>query len=271
MRLSIITINYNNHDGLQKTIDSVVSQTFKDFEWVVIDGGSTDGSRELIEQFADRIAYWVSEPDRGVYHAMNKGIAQAKGEYLQFLNSGDWLYDKAVLERCFNHDFDADVMYGNCVFHYAGYDSQCCYPSRLTFERLYKGNIAHCASFIRREVLANEGYNEELKIASDLEFWMKLALRNGTFHHLEEFVAVFDTTGLSSTNKEVEKAERAYLEDRYVPKMVREDYRRLAEMNQVVADNQVQAVIQYGHKNKFNHKIITAALVVIRFFEKLFG
>ena len=94
MKLSIITVNLNNRDGLKKTIDSVISQTFKDFEWIVIDGGSTDGSRELIEQYVNHFAYWVSEPDKGVYNAMNKGVKKAKGEYLQFLNSGDWLRDE---------------------------------------------------------------------------------------------------------------------------------------------------------------------------------
>ena len=82
MKLSIITINYNNRDGLQKTIESVVSQSFKDFEWIVIDGGSNDGSRELIERYAESISYWVSEPDNGIYNAMNKGIRVSKGDYL---------------------------------------------------------------------------------------------------------------------------------------------------------------------------------------------
>jgi len=99
MKLSIITVNLNNKSGLQKTIDSVISQTYKDFEWIIIDGGSTDGSKELIEQYSQYITYWISEPDKGIYNAMNKGIVQAKGEYLQFLNSGDALYDKYVLDK----------------------------------------------------------------------------------------------------------------------------------------------------------------------------
>ena len=91
--LSIITVNLNNCDGLQKTIDSVVGQTFTDYEWIVIDGGSMDGSRELIEQYADCLAYWCSEPDNGIYNAMNKGISRATGEWLLFLNSGDSLFN----------------------------------------------------------------------------------------------------------------------------------------------------------------------------------
>lgn len=89
MTLSIITVNLNNLEGLKRTYDSVVSQTFTDYEWLVIDGGSTDGSREFIEQHQDKFAYWCSEPDKGIFNAMNKGIVRAKGEYLNFMNSGD--------------------------------------------------------------------------------------------------------------------------------------------------------------------------------------
>ena len=89
MKLSIITVNLNNLEGLKKTYESVVCQTFTDYEWLVIDGGSTDGSREFIEQHQDKFAYWCSEPDKGIYNAMNKGIVKAKGEYLNFMNSGD--------------------------------------------------------------------------------------------------------------------------------------------------------------------------------------
>ena len=90
MKLSIITVNLNNLEGLKKTYESVVCQTFTDYEWLVIDGGSTDGSREFIEEHQDKFAYWCSEPDKGIYNAMNKGIVRAKGEYLNFMNSGDY-------------------------------------------------------------------------------------------------------------------------------------------------------------------------------------
>ena len=99
MKLSIITINYNNQEGLKKTIESVVSQTMRDFEWIVIDGGSTDGGKEIIEQNKQCLDYWCSEPDKGIYHAMNKGIRASHGDYLMFLNSGDSLYDNKVIER----------------------------------------------------------------------------------------------------------------------------------------------------------------------------
>lgn len=116
MKLSIITINYNNQDGLQKTIDSIVSQSFKDYEWIVIDGGSNDSSREVLERYCDHFTYWCSEPDRGIYNAINKGLEYATGEYIQFLNSGDWLYSKDVLEKAFSIiDGKNDIYYGDYV------------------------------------------------------------------------------------------------------------------------------------------------------------
>lgn len=96
MKLSIITINFNNRDGLQRTINSVLSQSFKDFEWIVIDGGSTDGSRNLLEIYKKYFSYWCSEPDKGVYNAQNKGISVAKGEYMSFMNSGDIIKHRSL-------------------------------------------------------------------------------------------------------------------------------------------------------------------------------
>ena len=103
MKYSIITINYNNRDGLEKTIQSVINQTCQDFEFIIIDGGSTDGSVDIIKKYNDRINYWVSEPDKGIYNAMNKGILQAHGEYLNFMNSGDCFFDNEVLNKVNNN------------------------------------------------------------------------------------------------------------------------------------------------------------------------
>ena len=115
-RLSIITINYNNLSGLHKTIDSILSQSFKDYEWIVIDGGSSDGSKELLEKHIEHFAYWCSEPDKGIYNALNKGLKYANGNYVQFLNSGDWLYENSTLEKAFtNIDGKYDIYYGDNI------------------------------------------------------------------------------------------------------------------------------------------------------------
>ena len=112
MKYSIITINYNNKDGLEKTILSVINQTCQDFEYIIIDGGSTDGSVDVIKKYADRIDYWVSEPDKGIYNAMNKGIIKAKGEYLNFMNSGDCFYDNEVLSNVYQNGMCSEMIVG---------------------------------------------------------------------------------------------------------------------------------------------------------------
>ena len=94
MKLSIITINYNNCSGLEKTIQSVIKQSFTDYEWIVVDGGSTDGSKELLEKYQNHFAFWVSEPDNGIYHAMNKEMQKATGDFCLYINSDDYLIDK---------------------------------------------------------------------------------------------------------------------------------------------------------------------------------
>ena len=139
MKLSIITINYNNAEGLRKTLASVAAQTFRDFEHIIVDGGSTDESVEIIRQYADNEAIrpenskadnlalspyhlitsspiiWISEPDSGIYNAMNKGIKMAKGEYLLFLNSGDYLVDADTLKNVFEEANDVDIIYGDRI------------------------------------------------------------------------------------------------------------------------------------------------------------
>ena len=112
MKLSIITINLNNKNGLSETISSVIAQTFTDYEYIIIDGQSTDGSLEVIKQNANHINQWISENDHGIYNAMNKGLNLAKGEYCLFLNSGDSLYDSDVLQVLFSQSFTEDIISG---------------------------------------------------------------------------------------------------------------------------------------------------------------
>src|ERR1700749_5163063 len=111
--LSIITINYNDSEGLGTTINSVKHQNYRPIEFIIIDGGSTDGSKELIEKNISIVDHWVSEKDEGIYHAMNKGIQKAKGEYLLFLNSGDYLNDSNTLAILIADHHNEDIIYGD--------------------------------------------------------------------------------------------------------------------------------------------------------------
>src|SRR6476646_10787698 len=112
-KLSIITVNYNNCNGLRKNIESEITQTFTKYEFLIIDGDSTDGSKTLIKKYTDKLHYWVSEKDCGVYNAMNKGVQKANGEYILMLNSGDYLCDDDVLLNVFKNNFSEKLIYGN--------------------------------------------------------------------------------------------------------------------------------------------------------------
>lgn len=269
MKLSIITINFNNCTGLKKTIESVVEQSFKDFEWIVIDGGSTDGSRELIEQYADRFTYWVSEPDKGIYNAMNKGIKVAKGDYLQFLNSGDWLCDSMALERFFAYSFNADVVYGDYYFSGKGNELiECKQPEIMTFRVFLYSALGHNACFFKNALFQDELYDEGLRIVSDWKFCINQSLANKSFQHIDEFVSCFDTTGISSVNKELAKSERGMVVKELVPRMILADYQTMDEMENKLDNILVREVMKYSEKSVSYKKLLSFVLRIIRFTDK---
>jgi len=225
MKLSIITINRNNREGLQRTIESVVGQTFTDYEWIVIDGGSTDGCKELIEQNADRIAYWCSEPDKGIYNAINKGLARACGDYVQFLNSGDWLYDNNTLENAFIQiDGMSDIYYGDMVqVNDGGNLNPITYPDELGFFYFPYGNICHQATFYRRSLFDGNPYDESFSIVSDWAMNLKLLFSGATFKHLNQNIVYYDNMGRSSEANEKHHLERTAAFEKYVPQQVKYD------------------------------------------------
>ena len=200
-KLSIITINLNNETGLQRTLDSVLKQTFTDFEYIVIDGGSVDGSKELIEKNADKLCYWISEKDNGVYHAMNKGIENAKGDYLLFLNSGDYLIHEKILQEVSGEWDGTGIVYGNIFFIMSDSKSWTgVYPGNLSFQHFVEGSLPHPASFIKRTVFKKAGlYDESLKIVADWKFFLNaICSHNISYKHIDKTISVFYHDGLSS-------------------------------------------------------------------------
>ena len=267
MKLSIITINYNNASGLQKTMESVLSQTSRDFEYIVVDGASTDASRQVISDLicdkrlvidekqiasnerlvisnefpkGDTIIYgipfrWVSEPDNGIYHAMNKGIRMVKGEYIHFLNSGDWLVDNHVVEKMLGElnelitkEQQPDVFVGNKIMirpdgkiRRGRNDKR---PvTGLTF---YRGTIEHTSAYIRRAMFDVVGmYDETLSIVSDWKWYFEAVLHhNAKVSYTDLYVTYFDNTGISSTNQQLDKAERRQVLEQMLPPAVLADY-----------------------------------------------
>ena len=197
--VSIITINYNNLEGLKKTMRSVVTQTWKEFEYILIDGGSTDGSAEYIESQSDNLNYYISEKDSGIYNAMNKGIKKATGDYLLFLNSGDHLSDNRVLELYHSYLTRQDLI----IFDIKIQDHKKSYinstPNTLRFSDLFYGTVPHQSTFIRKELFERVGlYDEDLKIVSDWKFFiLSLFKYDASYKKVDKILSIFYTDGIS--------------------------------------------------------------------------
>ena len=237
MTLTIITINRNNLAGLEKTLKSVAGQTSSDFEYVVIDGGSTDGGVEAIQRISSRLGdrmKWVSEPDKGIYDAMNKGIALASGDYVQFLNSGDGLASADVTERmlrALEQNGSPSILYGNMIkempdgkrkqdIGFAG--------EEITLLDFYIGTLNHSSAYIRKDLFDKYGpYDDTLKIVSDWKWYLKaIILGDEKPVYTDIDVTLFDMTGISETNKELAQQERMQVLEEYMPATILDDYKR---------------------------------------------
>ena len=228
MKYSVITINYNNVDGLRKTIESVVAQTFNDYEYIVIDGGSTDDSVSVIKEYSDKINYWVSEPDGGIYNAMNKGVSQAHGDYCIFMNSGDCLYNPKVLEIFSRYNIQKDIVVGKLVSARNGNVLFTPPQREISLYYLYSGTVPHQSSFIKTELLRLYPYDENLKIVSDWKFFVQaIVIHNCSVRYIDDVVAKFDTEGLSTSNPDKMWREKEQVLTSMFPSRVLADYKTM--------------------------------------------
>ena len=269
MKLSIITINYNNAEGLRKTLASVASQTYADIEHVIVDGGSTDGSVEIIREYADNeakgerleakgtenskadtpastlytlhltpsahVVRWISEPDKGIYNAMNKGIRMATGEYIEILNSGDILFDANVTRRMIERldqinsqgEENMGILYGNMtkvnsqgkVVGKSGY-------TEYSLRQFYSSTLNHDCAYIRRDLFEEYGlYDEQLKIVSDWKWYLQaIGLGRVKPEYVDIDVTIFDDGGISETNLALRYAERRKVLEEVLPPAILWDY-----------------------------------------------
>ena len=276
MTCSIITITYNNLDGLRRTAESVAVQTYADMEWIVVDGGSTDGTQEWLRgmkeesrgdsfrNFNSSNLQILSEPDKGVYDAQNKGIGMAKGEFCFFLNAGDSFCRADVLERMMAMPLDADIVYGNEVVVDAegkrvGY---CKGVENPGFVDLYNSCMKHQATLIRRALFERYGvYDSTLRICADWDWFFRVI----GFHdevrlcYRDVDVAWFENTGLSYHNPELCARERKQVLDRMMPARLQRDYEVIARYPLITRLRRqclpnmflrlVNRLMKYGDKN----------------------
>ena len=245
MKLSIITINYNNAEGLRKTLASVVMQTYTDFEHVIVDGASTDNSVEIIKQYEKQAlakgikVTCISENDEGIYNAMNKGIRMSSGEYIEILNSGDCLASNSVVNdmlTALEQNSYPEILYGNMfkTFDWKTYkrDTSCKNPDYTpdSFLYFYNGTLNHNSAYIKRTLFEQFGfYNEKMKICSDWEWYVRsIVLGNITPIYVNIDVTIFDMNGVSESagkNKHIIQQERSEYLSSTFPKAIINDYK----------------------------------------------
>lgn len=227
MKLSIITINYNNATGLKNTLDSVAMQTYTEFEHIIVDGASTDGSVDIIRNYsrlpiANRHKItWVSEPDTGIYNAMNKGIVLASGEYILLLNSGDYLVECDVIERIIPELHTDGVIQGG-MYLYSNKEECLDYGNGLTemsFYDVVDGDFLHQADFVRKDVYERYGYyDESYKIGGDTAFFIRtLGFHDISFRCVKIPISLFEGGGKASGKdvkwKQIQMYESKRIED----------------------------------------------------------
>ena len=229
LKLSIITVCLNNIDGLRKTLNSVVTQTYKEMEWVVVDGGSNDGTYELLKTNSDKIGQWISEKDNGVYQAMNKGIRMAQGEYLLFLNAGDTLIKDTIIEQIFNHvGLSADLCFGKTWYINGDHKSPMGnHPVDFTFHQFISDPLPHSGgTFYRRQLFLDYGlYDEKYYMSGDVDFNLRVIFKQQcSVQKIDLFISYFDGNGLSQhPNKDIHW-EFGYYINKYYPRILGSDY-----------------------------------------------
>lgn len=227
MKISIITINYNNAEGLLRTIDSVLKQTaLRHIEYIVVDGASTDGSKDIIRAHADGITYWTSEPDRGIYHAMNKGMAQASGDYILMLNSGDFLHAADTIERMLPQlESGEDFIVGEEMTYPDGEPTFTKTPKHITLYSMYNGcSLPHNACFVKRSMAEQLRYDEKYRIVSDWKYFLEgIVFKGGSHKVVHQTITEFEVGGISS-DKELSFAERESVLKEMLPKGILDDY-----------------------------------------------
>lgn len=241
MRLTIITINRNNAAGLKKTMCSLATQTCKEFEYIVIDGASTDCSVDVIKSLEGEFAHlkWVSEPDKGIYNAMNKGLRMASGDYIQILNSADSLASEDVTERMISALEQLNkpsILYGNMIKcftdghrvvdkSFAGHE--------ITMLGMYNGTLNHDPTYIRRDLFEKYGYyDENLRIVSDWKWYLQAIVLGGEKpKYVDLDVSLFDMTGISenANSKAMIRKERQAVLEELIPSVYLHDYEHYSD------------------------------------------
>lgn len=213
LKISVVTVCYNAVDIIEETILSVLNQTYDNIEYIIIDGGSTDGTVDIIRKYADRLAYWVSEPDKGIYDAMNKGIAAASGDYINFMNAGDKFINSKIVDLLSKQIVESDdVIYGNWKID--DYSNQIRYPRNLNNMK-FGSCLCHQSTFTKTSLLKLQGYDTSYRIAADYEKACYLYTKGYKFKYINEVIADYSIDGVSDTQTMLSLNEAEKISNKY--------------------------------------------------------
>ncbi|MFC3561576.1 glycosyltransferase family 2 protein [Pedobacter jamesrossensis] len=217
-KLTVITIVYNNVRDIERTIKSVLNQTYRKIEYIIIDGKSTDGTMEVIEKYKNRISKIVSEPDKGIYDAMNKGLALATGDYILFMNSGDEIYDEQTVQNVFDSSPGADIYYGETEMYNDNWESlgrrRHEAPEEFDWKSFKFGmNVSHQAIYIRRSITVP--YDLKYKYSSDIDWIIKAAKKSSNIVNVHRYVAKYLVGGMSKKKHRESLKERFQIFSKY--------------------------------------------------------
>lgn len=225
--ISVITVCYNAESNIEKTILSVLNQRYDNIEYIIVDGGSTDSTMQIINKFKDKIAFIVSEPDNGIYDAMNKGIAHANGEWITFRNAGDLFVSDTSLLDVFSRaiDEDVDVIHGDCIY-INDWGWKLTHPRIANEPEVWKKAmpILHPASFIRANTHKQYPFNEHFKISGDFDLFHRLLSDGKKVKYIQIPIAFFEVGGYAMSH-----LKRTFKEDLYIIHGNKDDKMTMAE------------------------------------------
>ena len=210
--ISVITVVFNGEKYIEQTILSVINQTYKNIEYIIIDGASTDGTCDIIKNYEDKIAYWISEPDKGIYYAMNKGIMAVndKNSYILFLNADDYLYGNSSIERIVSKIKNEDFIYGKILS--IGNSTSVLLGKELTLDQLSVSMIQHQSTFVKKRLFDDLGiFNSSYKIAADFDFAIRVMKSKFSKQFINEIVAVMRMGGAGSKNYQITFREKSQI------------------------------------------------------------
>jgi glycosyltransferase involved in cell wall biosynthesis len=198
--ISILTVVYNGGKFLEKTIKSVTGQSYKHLEYIIIDGGSTDNTLEIIKRYEQSIDYWVSEPDSGIYDAMNKGISLVTGEWINFMNAGDQFFDQDTIKKVFHHHVGGDIIYGSTIFRYDSDNKKIRKPKQL-IDFAHGLPFCHQSSFVKTSLHKNARFSAEYEVYADFDLFAGFLMKKREFVFKDIVISSVDYNGVSASKR----------------------------------------------------------------------